>query len=773
MKIADVSRLHPVHRRAPIAPLCMALLGAACGSSSSEDATHAEAPARDAGDSGSATVDAGEAGAGGGGILDLDGGADAACAADLRCGSVCCTAGETCGPDLTCVSAQAACTTGDDCWYDSYCDDGACVPYGTAPDGKDHDPSCEAVVSFDAIVPAEQCRFGHPPAGDPLPNFKRPQSTPVVVDFNFDDDPKTLAPSIVFNAAENPFVADVSNDMLGPRGTIRVIDGVDCSPQFVSANSADWTAPDGAPAVGDLDGDGRAEIVAAGYRGGVIAFAWNPTKKTFERKWRSGTCPDGSGPPQPDVSDGVRVETGVSIHDLDDDGIPEIVYYNRHESLRFGTNGDPKVDGGHVTVYRGTDGCLLSAMDPWGADYLPIIADVDEDGKMELVAADGIYEWSNSKRAWIAESYFHPNNAPAGFSVGVGKIAVADMGNFPLTSQGGQDRAEVVVSERGTVRVQTIEGTIVFGPFASDQTSGIPAIADFDGDGRAEFVVGGKQTVFDLDCVPGGDPARCSSGRTDGVLWMQGTSSGSTTVFDFNGDGAAEVVSHDTDSLSIFDGKTGDIVSSTPSPRVAHAVIADVDGDYHAEIVATFNAADGSGVLVLRDEQNRWAASRPVWNQDAYTITNVGDYGEIPKTSDVKLNWRQPGLNNFRQNVQGDLEARGVPDLTVGGQVGTVKCKGTVATIEGRVCNRGTLPMVSGTAVDFHDGSETGALLCATPIPQALQVGECAIVSCEADLRGRVTDVFVKVDPEEQARECHEKNNVAIYRGVGCDRQPR
>ena len=76
--------------------------------------------------------------------------------------------------------------------------------------------------------------------------------------------------------------------------------------------------------------------------------------------------------------------------------------------------------------------------------------------------------------------------------------------------------------------------------------------------------------------------------------------------------------------------------------------IADVDGDFRTEIVSSVNDYAGAlgcpatdplfpramfstahGVVVLRDEMDRWAASRPVWNQHAYHVTHVGDRGEI------------------------------------------------------------------------------------------------------------------------------------------------
>ena len=105
-------------------------------------------------------------------------------------------------------------------------------------------------------------------------------------------------------------------------------------------------------------------------------------------------------------------------------------------------------------------------------------------------------------------------------------------------------------------------------------------------------------------------------------------------------------------------------------------------------------------MFVYRDIFDRWASSRPVWNQPAYSVTNVGDHGEIPRTSDVAINWRTPGLNNFRQNVQGGgglgSEALGVADLTSSIRnldAPALVCSSDTseATIHANICNRGRL----------------------------------------------------------------------------------
>ncbi|HZF56290.1 MAG TPA: VCBS repeat-containing protein [Polyangiaceae bacterium] len=717
----------------------------------------------------SGTGGAGQGGAGQGGDVFQDAG----CPAAQECGAVCCNPSEFCALGQTCAHSQPACAANDDCLFDSYCEAGQCIPYGF-PSDHDHDATCINDVDIGAIVPSEQCRWTGPPAGDAHPNHFHVMATPVVVDFNFDNDPKTLSPSVVFTSFPT------SGSYQNP-GILRVISGGDCSQQWSFSEAGDTTMSPASVAAGDLDGDGHPEIVAVHSSGGLIAFRFDPAAKTFTRYWRSGTCVNNMGPPTvSDTTGGTDKWSGPSIHDLDNDGQPEIIY--------------------GATVYR-ADGCRVDGSLPfpvYSKGVIPVIADVDEDGKMELVRGDAIHEWDAAAAAWVAEPYF--TGAPA-----AGQVAVAELGSFPLASFGGQDRAEIVVVSTGKIRVQTLEGTIVFGPITipGGGTGGAPTIADFDGDGRREFAsAGGNQyVVFDFDCLAGGDPAKCGGQAPGtGILWTQPSQDASSnvtgsSVFDFDYDGKAEAVYADECFLRVYDGTTGAVIYSvarSSGTTYENPVIADVDGDYHTEIVSAVNNYAGGlgcpandplfpaaafsqnhGIVVLRDAEDRWAASRPVWSQHAYAVTHVGDHGEIPKTSSVAINWKDAKLNNFRQNVQGDLEVLGQPDLTAGGDVGAVKCQGSIATIEARVCNRGTLPMVSGTEVTFYDGSVQGPELCTAQIPVALAVAECTIVNCQADIGEKTLDIYVLVDPKSQTLECHEKNNAALYQGVACGAIPQ
>jgi hypothetical protein len=84
---------------------------------------------------------------------------------------------------------------------------------------------------------------------------------------------------------------------------------------------------------------------------------------------------------------------------------------------------------------------------------------------------------------------------------------------------------------------------------------------------------------------------------TNGVLWTQPSQDGSSnmtgsSVFDFDGDGRAEVVYGDECFTRVYDGVTGKVLYSryrTSCTWYENPVIADVDADFNAEIVSTSN----------------------------------------------------------------------------------------------------------------------------------------------------------------------------------------
>lgn len=498
-----------------------------------------------------------------------------------RC-SPACRDGLVCRHDA-CVPKPAACDAGTACPGDQYCDPtaGECLPWGVGPGGT-RDPSCAGTAAPGVSFPGLQCQWLGPPAGDAFPDHANVMATPMVAIL---DDPTT--PSIVFTSYSNTddHGSGVCNGA-DPRyfGVIRVIDGRTCQQRATLAAPSVGGAPTvigGASlAIADLGGDDATpEIVAATSRGGLVAFTHRSTG--WEVLWQTPTI----------VADRQCDWAGPAIHDLDDDGLPEVIFWG--------------------AVYDGRTGAVIdeslaSQSNSTGAGYVPVIADVDGDGVPELVTGSGLYSWDRSHRKW---------GARRALSGTTGLIAVGDFGTFPAIGQ--DDRAhldgiaEIAVVFVGGVHVYNIAGREVFTAYFRDARppfpeGGPPTIADFDGDGRAEIGAAGNRSyhVFDPDClqaVTGAspDPATCASRSTDGVLWTSPTQNlpaqlGGSSAFDFDGDGRPEIVYGDPCFTRIYDGATGTVLASRPRTSCAmyeNPVIADSDGDASAEVITVSNNA--------------------------------------------------------------------------------------------------------------------------------------------------------------------------------------
>ncbi len=582
-----------------------------------------------------------------------DGGGLGSCDAGCAKGALC--KYETCVPDL------GSCTNNDGCPGDSYCDtDKTCVPYGVPP-SKTNDPTCQKPIVPENVLPTVQCEWPSlsPDAGTPFaPNYTAVYTTPVVADLNLDLDPLKLQPSVVLTTWLE--VARASDTSKKERiGILRVFDGRTCEEQMHIGDVA-AAEVDGDPnrpaygtqiAIGDLDGDvgtanGHPEIVAL-HRGPgqigtnpklqAIAYGIDTSGATPQlvRKWVGHSC-YADGGVGADFSFAINTNEanyGPGIWDLDDDGKPEVVV----DQYVFDSKG-----------------CLLNETTAVDQKYLnhgmlSTVADVDLDGKPDLVRGDGIYGWNSTEKKWELKPYFNQTallaQLPGATKQPLGHVAIADLGAYSvIPGKSATDKLpEVIVTSAettgfapdstGTIRVQTITGEVVFGPIplfhVKDKFGGhggAPTAGDFDGDGQVEFAAAANEfyVVYDPDCDtaapdagitrrPGGKcnrPANMtaygptatvdagyvyapSSNPLRGVLWAQpsqdrSSSETGSSVFDFNGDGQAEAVYRDECYLRVYKGATGEVLYSAPASSGTgqeEPVICDVDGDFATEIV--------------------------------------------------------------------------------------------------------------------------------------------------------------------------------------------
>ena len=137
------------------------------------------------------------------------------------------------------------------------------------------------------------------------------------------------------------------------------------------------------------------------------------------------------------------------------------------------------------------------------------------------------------------------------------------------------------------------EGVQVVVHTAGANESGPPTVADFDGDGFAEVGTASSTAyvVFDFQCTGDPLPAEC---EREWVRWMvenDDCSSRATgsSVFDFEGDGSAEVVYADENTFRIFNGSDGTILyedtTHSSNTRLEMPIVVDVDNDGKSEVV--------------------------------------------------------------------------------------------------------------------------------------------------------------------------------------------
>jgi hypothetical protein len=575
--------------------------------------------------------------------------------------------------------------------------------------------------------------------GDPLTTTDNVMMSPVVIQLDDDNcdmvvDEKDI-PEIVF------FTFDGSdyNNVAGTSSTlhaISIVEGQVVTKFTKETDGASADAPGRSIAAGDVDADGSNDIVVCTKDGRLRAY-----DAAGNIKWLSDP----------------RACFMPSIADLDQDGAPEVI------------------DLGHVV--NGEDGTTQATFE---TDRYPVVYDVDGDGFLDIVtpsrvhAADGSIKVDTGlpgagAHAAVGDLDFDgvPEIVAVDFqtrSVQVWHVDANAPGGFAIIRSGMDLNDGIVGNPCCDANPMSAGCTRGGGP---------PTVAHFNNDvypdvgiaGGIGYVVFDGQKLMDTAFTP-----------PETRLWLtltQDCSSAQTgsSVFDFDGNGVAEVVYADETTLHIYDGPTGMPLFETCNTNGTlweYPLVADVDNDGHADIVVASNSYSGfncmgtktTGVRVFGDLEGKWVRTRRVWNQHPYMVTNVTEAGAIPATQ--LSNHLQPGLNNFRQNVQpsGQFAA---PDLVV-----TLYpvCEGEYG-LRARVLNIGEAPVEPGVVVGFYAGAtllgqETTNL---TLYPLTYEDVVLPLASAPAGDVHAVVDDGMPVHPWH---ECRTDNNVSAAVNPEC-----
>jgi hypothetical protein len=164
--------------------------------------------------------------------------------------------------------------------------------------------------------------------------------------------------------------------------------------------------------------------------------------------------------------------------------------------------------------------------------------------------------------------------------------------------------------------------------------------------------------------------------------------------------------------LRVFAGPTGDALFQHrlgSCTGYENPVVADLDGDGRAELIAVANTSCGimgniqHGVFVFGSDA--WVGARGIWNQHTYHVRNVADDGSIPSPEPA-------GPSTFRCNAISPCPYA-LPDLTA--SFLRVTNLGVDAELVVRIGNGGASTAPANVEVRFYDGDpQNGGTLLAT-----------------------------------------------------------
>ena len=676
----------------------------------------------------------------------------AACAG-TRCGKqkrLCCKGGDLCLGG-GCVTPGKKCQRTEDCPVGKICEPtiGKCVP-------RKQVQVCQYKPPVGKFSPERECNWS-PNKGDPFPKRGETEAAPVVANMTDDNgDGKTDTkdtPDLIF------LTDDHGVNCCAQPSTIRIVSGkcqADGSMKTLGSISQPVAESSAGIAVGDLNNDGVPEIVAPGRPGeGLIAWKRDkPDGSKWSLYWQNKK--------HPKWWDERKSGALVNITDLEADGKPDVVVGN----IAFnGQNGRVKWNGNSTSSGKGGVGGN-AFLGPASA-----VADVDLDGKREVAAGNTLYDHTG-KPLWTYKykgrnSACNRDKQYKGWCDGFN--AVADFDKDP--------EGEIVIVRLGIVYIINHDGTLywkqkILKKDCKANESGPPTVADFDGDGQPEVGTAAADyyTVLDPECDQSPVPGKC---RQKGILWAtpnEDCSSRSTasSVFDFEGDGKAEMVYADEQNFYILDGTTGKILykdeNHMSNTRIEMPLVADVDNDGNSEVVEPAPYGPNAGISVWSDKDDNWVRTRRIWNQHGYSVSNINEDGTVP--TKPKPNWRNGRLNNYRQNQQpaGVFDA---PDLAVQSiDVGKAQCLGqkkvkVTATVE----NKGALGVPSGVPVQLsvkHRSSNRMVKSWATSnrlLPGQTETFQTTWTIPTGWLKHGF-ELSVEVDPKNNTNECKEMNNV-------------
>jgi uncharacterized repeat protein (TIGR01451 family) len=257
---------------------------------------------------------------------------------------------------------------------------------------------------------------------------------------------------------------------------------------------------------------------------------------------------------------------------------------------------------------------------------IPYTTDVDGDGHPEIILGSDVYKWDGTKIDLYARCpYFE--SAKEGWNMS-GDIDLD--GNIDLVFLSGNTNSDNKVYTVWTPKFKTVMDSIMI---TASGASGYPSIGDIDGikDPLTEkkypeilFMWNNHLHAYSY--------AGSGNKMTKKWKWTLNNDTGvlvnnpGITLFDFDLDGKLEIIVRNGKRLMLVDGSNTPPLELASIPCYAKTgtetpAVADVNGDGSADIITVSsidNTTNNTHLIVIEGAKSKWASSPAVWNQRIY-----------------------------------------------------------------------------------------------------------------------------------------------------------
>ena len=487
------------------------------------------------------------------------------------------------------------------------------------------------------------------------------------------------------------------------------------------------------------------------------------------------------------------------------DGKPEIVISGKNH-LRIYSIETTGSDEDGKPMYTAREVMHVEGMTAGG----PVsIADFDGDGFPEIAMASqgrvGVYDpgCTEYTEGECADTHVRWERMSEG---GASAGAVS----FDLDADG---RVELVYADDCTTRIYDGRNGKVLSSIRRTSLTSIdmPTVADADGDGTAEILVGSSENAacYGSDLPDSGaDPidegiacledADCPTGTKCHAGMMLCTCESDDACNAWGDKGMYRCVDPiHPDTGKYIHGEAGRVIQYPVGTRPESYDVKVCRAVQKPGMSEAASDESSKNFTIIQARDGGWASARGIWNQHAYHSIHIQDDGRVTtreswmqcseETAQISLpgggSLAVPVYNHYRMNPFLADETGLLPDMTTALDPEDL-CRNereNQSTLRGKVCNRGTRAAQRMIPVSFYiaDKPETPEVppadpefksVCSTNTVATIPVGECVIVECSFDraqeesLNGKLVRMTANVSEDGLSlrNECDSRNNAAM-----------